>query len=184
MSKHEFLKKLRRKLKPLPKEERDSAIAFYEDYFNDAESEEMALSKLSSPNEIAAKLLIEFGEKKQSVSTTTIILAILSAPMTIPLGIVGASLIFTIVVVLGAFIFSLYAVNFALALCAIVSFISIIPAFIYNFATGCIYLGSFLLSVPLTFGFFIVCNYLAKKLITLIRSFTVKILKRRYENEQ
>lgn len=49
MTRAKFMKTLKLKLKPLPLEERDSAIEFYEEYFNDAESEEIALRKLGNP---------------------------------------------------------------------------------------------------------------------------------------
>ncbi len=59
MTRQEYLSALRNALKGLAKEERDAALRYYEEYFDEAESEEEAISQLGSPEDIAGKLLSE-----------------------------------------------------------------------------------------------------------------------------
>ncbi len=61
MTKYEFLGDLSRLLSQLPEEERDEAIKFYEDYFNEAgkENEQKVMEELGTPQEVAKKILQE-----------------------------------------------------------------------------------------------------------------------------
>ena len=68
MTKYEFLGDLSRLLSQLPQEERDEAIKFYEDYFNEAgkENEEKVIEELGTPQEVAKKILQE-NEKEEEI---------------------------------------------------------------------------------------------------------------------
>ena len=68
MTKYEFLGDLSRLLSQLPKEERDEAIKFYEDYFNEAgkENETKVIEELGTPQEVAKKILQE-NEKEEEI---------------------------------------------------------------------------------------------------------------------
>lgn len=70
MTKYEFLGDLSRLLSQLPAEERDEAIKFYEDYFNEAgkDKEEKVLEELGTPEEVAKKILQENAEEEIPVS--------------------------------------------------------------------------------------------------------------------
>ena len=50
MTRNEFLTALRGRLSALPKEEQDAALKYYEEYFDEAESEEDAARQLGSPD--------------------------------------------------------------------------------------------------------------------------------------
>ncbi len=184
MTKEMFLKTLNRKLQSLPKEERESAVLFYKDYFEDAENEELALSKLASPNEIAANLLIEFGEKNKHLSVGAIVLAVVTAPITLPLGFAGICIIIALVMVLFAIIISLFSVVFSIFMVGISSLIAIIPAFIFNVQTGFVFLGITLIALPISYFILIFCIEIVKKLLNLIKNASMKLLKRRYKNEK
>ena len=58
MNKSEFLSKLERLLWNIPKEEREEAIQYYEDYFNDAgvENEAAVIAELESPEKVAKSI--------------------------------------------------------------------------------------------------------------------------------
>ena len=70
MNREEYLKRLSFLLKDLPEEEIEDAIAYYEDYFEDAgpENEQAILKELGSPQELANQIIatsqddIEFGQ--------------------------------------------------------------------------------------------------------------------------
>ena len=63
MKRKEFLERLEQLLGVLPQEEREEALQFYTDYFDDAgmENEEIVIRELGSPEEVAAKIRAGFG---------------------------------------------------------------------------------------------------------------------------
>ena len=61
MTRNEFLTALRGRLSALPKEEQDAALKYYEEYFDEAESEEEAARQLGSPDSIAEKILADYA---------------------------------------------------------------------------------------------------------------------------
>ena len=61
MTRNEFLTALRGRLSALPKEEQDAALKYYEEYFDEAESEEDAARQLGSPDSIAEKILADYA---------------------------------------------------------------------------------------------------------------------------
>lgn len=69
MTKYEFLGDLSRLLSDIPKEEREQALSYYEDYFADAgkENEEAILEELGTPQEVA-KQILEESEQEIPVS--------------------------------------------------------------------------------------------------------------------
>lgn len=114
MNRASYLKKLRGKLQRLPAHEIDAALAYYEEYFDEAgeENEQRVIQQLGSPSHVASQILADYALKDlEATSTSTkknvsamwlIILAILSAPLSLPLLVVAIALIFSF----GAVIFS------------------------------------------------------------------------------
>ncbi len=68
MTRREFLDDLSSRLKRLPKHDRLEAIKFYEEYFDEAgsENEQKVISELRSPAHIASKILSEYAEREAS----------------------------------------------------------------------------------------------------------------------
>lgn len=64
MNKEQYLAALRQALEVLPPEERDSAVAYYEDYFADAgpENEQKVIEELGTPTMVAHAILAEYRE--------------------------------------------------------------------------------------------------------------------------
>src|SRR5690554_3126724 len=97
MSKDEYLKKLRLKIKKLPKQEIEEAINYYHEYFEEAGEENTAsvIARLGSPSSVASQILADYAVKdlgtdhdstKKSLSAIWfIILAILASPIALPL---------------------------------------------------------------------------------------------------
>lgn len=61
MNKNEFLEILAKKLAPLSAEERENALSYYEEFFDESESEEKAAEVLGSPESVAEQILKESG---------------------------------------------------------------------------------------------------------------------------
>ena len=72
MNREEYLKRLSFLLKDLPKEEIEDAIAYYEDYFEEAgeEKEEQVIKELGSPEKIA-KMIRDSVQGNQASSEYT-----------------------------------------------------------------------------------------------------------------
>lgn len=61
MNKYEFLSQLRNALSSLPKEEREAAMSYYEEFFSDAgeENEQAVIASLGTPEELARSIITE-----------------------------------------------------------------------------------------------------------------------------
>jgi uncharacterized membrane protein len=105
MNRSEFFNKLEQGLARVPKEERDAALDYYNEYFDDAgpENEQKVIEELGSPVQIAARIKADAAVKqlqsdtkpsmKKGISAVwLVILAILAAPIALPLAIGAAAL--------------------------------------------------------------------------------------------
>lgn len=68
MTKFEFLSVLEKHLKPLPKEEINSALEYYSDYIDEMpeDSKEEQIEKLGNPKHIASRIMAEFSTSNVS----------------------------------------------------------------------------------------------------------------------
>lgn len=117
MNKGEFMTELRSKLAKLPHEELESAVGYYEEYFEEAgiENEERALQELGSPSQIARQIMADFVIKESELTPSSpkkgvwtiwvIVLAILASPIALPLGIVCLTMLLVGFILIGTFIF-------------------------------------------------------------------------------
>lgn len=105
MNRSEFFKRLEQGLTKVSKEERDAALDYYNEYFDDAgvENEQKVIEELGSPVQIAARIKADAavkrleGETKPSMkkgisAVWLVILAIFAAPIALPLAIGAAGL--------------------------------------------------------------------------------------------
>jgi uncharacterized membrane protein len=170
LDKNEYLRKLDKKLKRLPPDERANAIAYYAEYFDEAGTENFvyAMDCLGNPSVVAAGILAEYTYQEVKADQSKIkrgisavwfaIIGVLALPIGIPLVISILCVAFAIIVSLGAVFISLFASAFACAVCglalAIVGFI-VIPSSIAA-AVLHIGIGLVLLSLGLLLGY---CTY-------------------------
>lgn len=132
MTANEFLGQLEKCLSGLQAEERESAMAYYREYFMDAgtENEEDAAAHLGSPQSVAERIISETGETfsapsgkapaqnasapKNSIETSSgrILIAVLVLVLGFPLWIAVLSLLFALAVTIASLLF-------AFALCAV-----------------------------------------------------------------
>lgn len=113
MNRSEFFRNLELELFRMPAEERQAALDYYHEYFDDAgeENEQKVLEELGSPNQLAAKIKADSAirqldaEKRPTVkkgisAVWLVILAIFAAPIALPLAIGGAMLAIGIIAAL------------------------------------------------------------------------------------
>ena len=196
MNRHEFLSILSKKLSPLPKEEKDSAMNYYIEYFDEAgtDNEEEIISKLPHPSHIAIKLLAEFSVKEieelkepqkiKRISISTIIFAIFSAPVTLPLLVLLVMFSFVGILFLGTIIMFVVLVFASIIIATVFSVVFTIPAFLSSIPTGIYFLGTSLVGISFLSAVFVVLVFLFKKLYLTIKKGISKMVIRRYSHEK
>lgn len=128
MNKAEYLKELEKRLKYIPKEDREDALEYYTELISDMELDDAAdvIEKLGTPKDVAKKIVDECGEKAEQAyeenktvkgHATVVWLSILGAlslPLSLPLAIVVLALAFSFIVVIVSILLTLAVTAFAL----------------------------------------------------------------------
>lgn len=153
MNRASFLKKLRGKLQRLPAHEIDIALAYYEEYFDEAgeENEQKIIQQLGSPSHVASQIMADYALKDlETTSTSTkknmssiwiIILAILSAPLSLPLLAVAIALIFSFGAVIFSVIIAIIAIVLSILFGGIVALISGFFILTQHWPTAILFMG-------------------------------------------
>ncbi|MFJ6265451.1 DUF1700 domain-containing protein [Lysinibacillus xylanilyticus] len=155
MNRASFLKKLRGKLQRLPAHEIDAALAYYEEYFDEAgeENEQRVIQQLGSPSHVASQIMADYALKDleaTSTSTSTkknmsaiwlIILAIISAPLSLPLLVVAIALIFSFGAVIFSVIIAIIATVLSIFFGGIVALISGFFILTQHWPTALLFMG-------------------------------------------
>lgn len=154
MSRDKFLTELQAKLKKLPQDEIEAALDYYREYFDEAgeENVDQVIKKLGSPSKVASHILAEYATKelaehpesaKKSISAIWfILLAILASPIALPIIIFVISMVFTIVVLCGAFLFTFFTLIISLAFAGIVSVIAGFSVIAQHWQTSLFFIGA------------------------------------------
>ena len=161
MNRSDFFKRLEQGLSRVTAEERQAALDYYNEYFDDAgeENEQKVIAELGSPYQLAARIKADSAikhlgeEKKPSVkkgisAVWMVILAIFAAPIALPLAIGAAALaialILTIICILAALIIGIVALFFG-GILLLVAGIAVIatsfPTALFNVGIGLVALG-------------------------------------------
>ena len=105
MTRREFMIELAARLRRLPKEDLKAALQYYEEYFDEAgsQNEQEVIRELRSPAHVAAKILSDYAVKEAKKARTSTksswrafwftILAICAAPVAVPLIIAAVAVI-------------------------------------------------------------------------------------------
>ncbi|MEF9935131.1 MAG: DUF1700 domain-containing protein [Clostridium sp.] len=188
MNKKQFISDLDNRLKRLPKEEKSNAIQYYEEYFEEAGFDDYynVLLEVDHPADIAPQLLAEYAlkdeedagtKKKKGLSSVWfIVLAILAAPIGLPLAVAVVAIIFAILTVIGAVIFAFSAVTISLVGSGIFTIIIGIITATTDFATTLFFVGAGLMTIGLGTLFGLVVWTLAPKAVGIVSSAAKKIL--------
>lgn len=119
MNKVQFLSALDKELSHIPREERKSALEFYEEYLTESEDEAAAIAGFGSVKEIAAQISADYAVKKRDVEPPispkkgfralwVVILTILASPIALPLGIAAIAVLFSLVVAAASVVLSIW----------------------------------------------------------------------------
>lgn len=146
MNREEYMKCLRHRLRRLPKEDFDKAVAYFEEYFEDAgpEAEQQAAADLGAPEAAADSIIRDLAVQnskepeqnmKKGFSNIWVgILAVCALPIGLPLALGAGVILFAAAVTVLALIFSLFITAFALSVASIpcvgvgVAFLFSVPA--------------------------------------------------------
>ena len=188
MNKTLFLDELKKHLKPLPSSEVDDILSYYNEYFDECESEEIAINKLQSPKQIAGKLIAESNvhelttkkKSKRKISLATLIFALLSAPITIPFCCILLLFIGLGIMLLGLGFFTLILLCFAITLICFFTFVSIIPSFGLTMGTGFYVLGIFCIELAICTSIYCVSKHVIINGYHGMKKMISKLILRRY----
>ena len=186
MNRKKFIDILKEELSKLPDEEIDAAIEYYEEYFDEAgsENENEVISELGSPKKVASQIKSEYAvrlldndevhtAKKGFSAVKWTLIGICSAPISIPVIIV---LITVVIVAFALFI----SVAVSIMLCLVAAAVSSIGALVLGIlaipvaiSTSCFFIGLGLMGL----GVSAILGYLAVKGIRLAVSAMVRRIK-------
>ncbi|WP_042145486.1 DUF1700 domain-containing protein [Paucisalibacillus sp. EB02] len=153
MSKDEYLKKLRSKIKKLPREDVNEAIDYYQEYFAEAGEEdiESVIARLGSPSFVASQILADYAVKDITTKTSTakknisaiwfIILAIFASPIALPLLIIVITVVFILILVCGVSILTFLIFIVGLPISGLYSIISGFAVIVQHWQTSLFFIG-------------------------------------------
>lgn len=189
MSKEEYLKKLRSKIKKLPQEEIATAIDYYQEYFDEAgeDSADAVIKRLGSPSYVASQIMADYAVKdidnetktaKKSVSSVWfIIMAIFAAPIGLPLLLAVFILILALVIVCAVTILTLFIFIAVLPLSGLFSIIAGFGVLMQHWQTSLLFIGLGLAVIGIAILLFHPVIVISKK----IAYGSVKILKKVFD---
>lgn len=131
MTREEYMAKLQKYLRKLPKQDYEDAIEYFNEYFSDTDEEgqQKLMEELGTPKEAAADLMCNLLDRKLQEQDTDIeekkskkgiitlsVLAILSTPVTVPLFIALLAVLFAVTICVVCVIFSDFIAAFGVLL--------------------------------------------------------------------
>lgn len=131
MTREEYMAKLQKYLRKLPKQDYEDAIEYFNEYFSDTDEEgqQKLMEELGTPKKAAADLMCNLLDRKLQEQDTDIeekkskkgiitlsVLAILSTPVTVPLFIALFAVLFAVAICVVCVIFSDFIAAFGVLL--------------------------------------------------------------------
>ncbi len=154
MNRQEFMDKLKSLLKNVDEVEFNNAIAYYEEYFDEAgkEQEQQVIARLGSPYIIANKILaedtvnkIKSGKKSPTIGAKGIvltILSILSIPVALPITIAIVAVLLSLAIALFAVTIAFFASGVGLVIGGVGSLIVGLVVLFMDALTGLQFIGA------------------------------------------
>lgn len=197
MNKNDFTEKLRKKLSSLPEKERNESINFYsemiDDLIEDGLTEEEALLKIGTPQEVAYEIIKNIPLSKiinqkikplKPKSTQGVLLIALGSPLWLPLLIVGVAVVFSLYASLWVVVISFYAVFLTFALCSPASTVlGIIYIFNGSPIAGLSVISASFIVAGLAIFTFYLCKYLTICNVKIAKTIILAIKKSFIEKE-
>lgn len=180
MTRSEYMMTLSQKLRRLPKEDYMKAMAYFEEYFEDAgaENEQQAITDLGSPEVAANELIMDLAVKNTEEAPKTVkrgfsavwigILGVCAAPIALPVAFALLAVILALVISVLACIFSLLFTAVVAAICGIAGAVGGCILLFSSFADGLATIGVSLLSMGIglasVYGCCLLCRWFLRKL--------------------
>lgn len=190
MTRTEYLAKLHKYLKKLPKQDYDEAMDYFTEYFDEAgpENEAQVIADLGNPKEAAHEILSNLlgkrmGEADRSASKNTqnilwiALLAILALPVALPLLIVILVLLLTLVIVIFVLLLTLATLSLASLVTGFALLWESLTQLTFDLPALAIGLGSSFLSIGLAILLAILTYHLAKASQFIMISFIQWLIK-------
>jgi uncharacterized membrane protein len=161
MNRSEFFKKLEQGLAKVSKEEREAALDYYNEYFDDAgaDNEHTVIEELGSPAQIAARIKADSAVKnlegggtpsmKKGISAVWfVIVAIFAAPIALPLAIGAVALaigllavVLGVIIALTASVAAIFIGGIVVVVSGIAVIATSIPTAVFSIGVGLLTLG-------------------------------------------
>lgn len=199
MTREEYMTKLQKYLRKLPKQDYEDAIEYFNEYFSDTDEEgqQRLMEELGTPKEAAADLmgnlldrkLKEEGEEKKDkkdkkgIAVITI-LAILSTPVTIPLLVAMLAVLFAAVITVACVILSDFIAAFGILLIGGKLLLRGIVSFPYSISGALTITGCALLGIGCAILLYILGIYLCKWTGMLLVKLAQKLVRKRGKHHE
>lgn len=190
MNRQQYIYELRRELERMPFQEREDAVHYYEEYFDDAgvENEQKVIDEIGSPQEVAKQILKDFTIKDLNTPVQTpkqgfvkiwqVVLLILASPIAFPLAIAVVAVVFSVVIALVAVIFAFAAAGLALFLAGIAAIIAGFSVISSGIATTLFFIGIGMVLIGVGFVIGYASVFIGAKITTAIVRSLGRLLKR------
>ena len=159
MNREEYMKRLKDRLRRLPREDYDKALSYFTEYFEEAgqENEAQAIEDLGSPEMAADQIIRDFAmehadkpikDVRRGISAVWVgVLAVFAAPIGVPLALTLGILALTLVFVILIFVFCIFILTLSVAVSAIPCIIIGVWMLFTSFADGLSTIGVGLLGL-------------------------------------
>ena len=191
MNRTEYMRQLESLLQNISATEREEALQYYNEYFNDAgpEGEQKLIEELGSPKEAAADLISNLLDKKlqedkevsKTASRSTMriaLLALLATPVAAPLMVALLTMLFAAAICIVAAIVCVFVFGFAILIIGSKLFIRGVVAVPYSIPGGIMILGTgiFGIGCAILLGILgvYICKWIGLLFIRLVQHFTRK----------
>lgn len=199
MTREEYMTKLQKYLRKLPKQDYEDAIEYFNEYFSDTDEEgqQRLMEELGTPKEAAADLMYnlldrkiqeqdESGEEKKSKKGITLlaVLAIMSTPVTVPLFIAMLAVLLAAAICVVCVIFSDFIAAFSILLVGGKLLLRGLVSFPYSLSGALMITGCGLLGIGCAILLYLLGIYLCKWTGMLLVMLARKIAGKRGKNHE
>lgn len=201
MTVEQYIAALEHELRYLPKEEREGAISYYKEYFEEAKEASSdgtydPCKEFGEPSKLAAQIIQESAqkiatpekveqtetkkEKKTSFSEVWIvILAILASPIAFPVGIALIAVIVSLVIAVVAVSFGFFVAAIATGVAGIVSLVASFFLLVTQGPTGFVVMGVSLTSIGISILLGILAFLIEKGIVLAIAKTFGKLVRKK-----
>lgn len=155
MNRQEYIRQLEAALARIDKEERESALEYYNEYFDEAgeDQEQAVIDSLGSPQKLASQIKAQCAMKRlESQETPTVkkglsavwlvILGIFAAPVALPLAIAAAAVVLSLVVASICVLIAIILLTIALFAAGVITVVAGFLQMVASPATALFFVGA------------------------------------------